>query len=479
MFHRNDNLPHLSLRQFILNDNSPLDPLQTAEAMKRGFFASVFYHTVNAFKMIGVKSIVLVMTFLSLIELAHDYFYSVREKNRNASFWFKHAMGTILFAAEALAITFFVVGTIVSALIAPGIFTALTGTKFLVSFSKMLYHGAKIFHTAWLKDSDETYTQQYLHHKNLFKEHFKNTFISAMLFAGVFVGFLAPEIPAIVVPTAIALTFKWGACMTLGFAALTTLGKKLYNWGKAKLGLSATNHTVYEPLISDENRISDKLRLNANIKNQYLENKNLDHLIPSHIDDLLIKLELLHDKNRSDNKLDYTYLLKLINEERLRAPINSDKWKALLQIEKLIRGENLHLQHDQKTYDNTVYGLAKYLADNGWLKSILYSPFETVGGMQKIFVLADHFCKLNPEVLYQNSFELDEKQFYQDKTECFKELVKELKNENQLLRQKFSKIKFECEYKANTPTVNKKPFFTRSKSMPVITEFPSLIKPQQ
>lgn len=485
MLDRNNTLPKKSLRQFILNDNSPADPGITAEAMKRGFFGAIFYNTVNAFKAFALKSLVITATFFSLIELTQDYFYSVREKNRNNSFWFKHILGTLLFVAEVLAITFFVSGTIVSALIAPAIFTGITGTKFLVSFARALYYGAKVL----FADQDEIYTQNHAHNKNHFKENLKNTFISAILFGGVFAGFLAPEIPAIAIAASLALTLKWATCITLSAFGLSTLAVKLSIWLKNKFGGSSSQNLSYQPLVSQERMISNRLDLSNHVKNKYLHNRKLDHLIPSHIDDLLIKLEVLHEKNQTDR----TYLMSLINEERLRVTLDSDKWQTLILFEKLMNGDNLNLRYENMTYDNTAYGLARYLDDKGLLKSVLHSAFEINGGMQKIFVLVDHYCKLNPEVLYKNAVELDEKQFFNDKTQCYKELVRELKTEinnkeqsillkekeNKELRDKFTKIKFECEYKSNSPKLEQKPTFYRSKSMPTLNVHLSLKKLRQ
>ncbi|HEX2549470.1 MAG TPA: hypothetical protein VHM20_06555, partial [Gammaproteobacteria bacterium] len=421
----NNNLNHYTLRQFILNDEPPLDPAQTAEAIKRGFFASVFYHTINAFKSIALKSIVLVMTFLSLIEISHDYFYSVREKNRNANFWFRHILSGVLVAAELIAVTFFVVGTLVSAIIAPAIFTAITGLKLLLSMTKAAYYGAKVFGALMENNND---TQQYLYHKRLFQEHLKNTVIAAGLFAGVFVGFLAPEVvPAIAIPATLALGLKWAACSILGSVGILTLGKKINDWRKSKSHPTPNHDPAEEPILSrEEYLLSHKLKLTDAAKDKYLQNAKLDHLIPSHIDDLLIKMEVTNEKNHTDRN----YLAKLITQERLRVSINSDKWNALKMLEKLMNGENLHLRFQHVTYDNTVFGFAQYLHDTGALRSILRSSFEDVGGMQKIFVLVDHYCKLHPEVLYKNSAELDEKENSQDSTEYLRELLQGLRLEN-------------------------------------------------
>lgn len=465
-----------TLRQFILNENPPLDPGQTAEAIKRGFFASVFYHTVYAFKEIAVKSLVMVMTFLSLIEITHDYFYSQREQNRNANFWFKHILGGVLFAAEVLAITFFVAGTIVSGLIAPAIFTAITGTKFALSFLKTIYYGYLV-----LNDyrHNETYTQEYAHRVQQLKENLKNTFIAASLFAGVLVAFLAPEVPAIAIPTMVALSLKWSAFASLGTAGLMTLGQKIYRWFTKTETSQPTPPSVKEPFIANSSfQLINKLNISDTNQKRYLNNEKFDHLISANIDDLLIKMEILHERNEGA----YHFLSQLMVEEKYRIDFGSEKWRALHLLERLLNGENLDLRFNNATYDNSVAGIARYFHDQGLLKSILHSAFETAGGMQKIFVLVDHYCKLNSDILYQAPIVLEEKSLNQHSPRDLQGIIQDLQadaknnahtillkeKENENLRRKFSKIG-EMIFSKHTPEglkSLKKHYLPRSNSLP-------------
>jgi len=441
-------IDHRTVRQFILDEIPLTDSAEITEAVKLSIFSSIFYHTIHAFKTIAIKTLAPLLAFVSLIGFAHEYFSSLREQNNNKKP--KHFLNGLLLIAEVIAIFFFVTGTLVSTVVAPAIFVAVSATRFLMALVKSLYYVgelASLYYNKWFKDNDETFTQKHKHAIDKLKLHLKDTLIGGIVCAGIIIAFFAPEVvgfPAIVAP--VVLAFKWMACVTLGALSSWILTRQsIKNFFKSRTTQESStqiteepkNDSMTEPLIQPQPsfKLSDNLHFTDEIKEKYRKNK-FNHLMHSDVDDLLIKMEVLHEeKTEGTNLLDLEYLDTLIQQEKMRIQLGNNefimaqKMKVLNLLEALIAGKNLNLRCNGVSYENSVLGITRYFCDQEALKPMLTSYFREVGGMQKIFLLVDHYCKLNPEILFKAKIDTQVAESESEKLQQLKNEVLTFKND--------------------------------------------------
>ncbi len=437
-----ETIDHRTLRQFILDEIPLTDSAEISEGVKLGIFTSIFYHTIHAFKTIAIKTLAPMLAFVSLIGFTHEYFSSLREQNNNKKP--KHFLNGLLLTAEVIAIFFFVTGTLVSTVVAPAIFVAVSATRFLMALAKSIYYAgelASLYYNKWFNDNDETYTQKRKHSIDKLKLHLKDTLIGGIVCAGITIAFFAPEVVGLsAIAAPVALAFKWMACVTLGTLSLWTFTHKyIKNFVKSRtapesssqMAEESKNDSMTEPLIQPQPsfKLSDKLHLTDETKEKYRKNIKFNHLMHSDVDDLLIKMEVLHEeKTEGTNLLDFEYLDTLIQQEKMHIRLSDNesimtqKTGVLNLLEQLIAGKNLNLLWNGATYENSVLGITRYYHDKEALKAILTSYFRDVGGMQKIFLLVDHYCKLNPEVLFKAKID-------EQTVESEREKIHQLKNE--------------------------------------------------
>lgn len=384
----NDNLDGLTVRQYILNERSTAIQ-EAADTAQLGIFAGIFGGLIPGLGKITEFLLFIGSTLMSWIREGKGFQYFFKNKNKNASGWFNTLLNGILLAVETSAIVIALAAFAgVAAFTAPAMFVAMIGTKLFKHLGNSIYHG---FQCLKHMMQGTTYTKEYEYHKNAFKGNMKG--VAILTTALVVIGFallIPAALPTIVIGSLFALSVKSVGVGVLGSFCLLGVPKplkNLWNWASKKISGDKNN---------SQNKSNEK-PLSDSQKEQYKHSAHFK-TINTHIDDLIRKLDILHDEKPQSAK---SFLLSLMKEEgyRIKQGIKTDnvselenniKFQALKNLIGLINGP---IEIEGKTI-TTVTQLIKHYESQNNLQPILRSYFADIGGMQKIFVLADHYLQL-------------------------------------------------------------------------------------
>lgn len=371
-----------------------------------------------AFPLLGVLS--LVSTFLTFRE---------KFNNRNTSkgsYLYNLGLTALFMAAEITALVLGLVATSFSLLIAgPIIFTAITFYNVISSFIDMVNHAAHVLYLRLSKK--DNYSIEYQEHVKGFWKSGLSLILNSIVLIGTVTTMLAPYVPAIAgifgaAFGAVTFAFQIASASVLGVGFLAVvddfIGKHLSKKGTGLIP-RAINY-INEKLFNK----SDEPTISKTVSDEYSSPGKFSTL-DSHVEDLQIKMEVMHEEDKSSIINEVQLESKRISNEELatfneaeelkkRAErLHSKNARSYQLMQGLFTREREKLAHLPKNHDKVVFletiesavlsrDDAKPNKDlflsavNNYgknLRNITTSFFnEDDDGMKKLLVVANQYC---------------------------------------------------------------------------------------
>jgi hypothetical protein len=371
-------------KQLIL-DQPPEDKvLKVINNTQDGFFAIIFWYLLFLPLNIIFKTIIfLPNTLLTFIKQYRDWQDYEHIHNKNLYRRFQIILNILSSITEVVGVGFSLLGMAKFPLVSPSIFTTLSLVKLLTSFSKMAYYGIKTFlNILHNKKLSQEYNSNYAE----FRANLKGTLISAVISFSMVTVFLLPSLGVAIAPalTVIGIVATAGLLTGLVLSNVPSLIRALKNRHKPSI----------QQLPEDPAPVPLKLKLSPEQLKMYQATISNKNQMQDHYGDLFNKLDLvIEEKGPNSAK---GYLLDLIAQESKCIEKSKGRIGNNYDIKLMVLGYVTNLIEKGKciigdTKIKSVNALLIYLKGKDYLDPAFTSYFETVGGMQKILALTEHY----------------------------------------------------------------------------------------